>query len=218
MSDYRPIEAASLPPGAVFGVTFKSFTIDVTVYLPYLLRKIQDSGGQIHRCKLPTEKGLNDAVELAARVTAVGDTRNVWAVVNASGLGARDLVGDQNLYPIRGQTVHVRGIANGAITKLGEIKTDVTAIMPRPASNCTVIGVTVEDDVWKTEVEEEKVPFLLERGKELAPELLNAHKVHEVLKVGVGLRPARKGGARVELECTPEERLVIHAYGHGGAG
>ena len=42
----------------------------------------------------------------------------------------------------------------------------------------------------------------------------------EVLGHWSGLRPARRGGARLELDETPDGkgRRVVHCYGHGGAG
>ena len=39
----------------------------------------------------------------------------------------------------------------------------------------------------------------------------------EVVSHNVGIRPAREGGARVELERR-KEGGVVHAYGIGGAG
>lgn len=59
---------------------------------------------------------------------------------------------------------------------------------------------------------------ILEGCKELAPELSGQDGKFEVLSVQCGLRPARKGGPRVEHELVGEDILVVHAYGHAGAG
>ena len=48
-------------------------------------------------------------------------------------------------------------------------------------------------------------------------ELLNKEGDFEVLSVQVGLRPGRKGGARVEIESL-DGLVVCHTYGHSGAG
>ena len=42
----------------------------------------------------------------------------------------------------------------------------------------------------------------------------------EILGHWSGLRPARRGGARLELDDEPDGkgRRVVHCYGHGGAG
>lgn len=215
---YRPIEASSLPPDVIYGAEFKTFTIDPAVFLPYLLQKVQVLGGRVFRSSLRTDRGLEAATAQAAKIVGLDGDETVWAVVNATGLGATRMVGDKHMYPIRGQTVLVKGTAKACTTKLGATKTDVIAVMPRPRTNCTVVGVTIEEDVWETAVEEDKVPYLLNRSKQLAPELLDKHGNHEILKVGVGLRPGRKGGARVELEDGHNGLLIAHTYGNAGAG
>lgn len=64
--------------------------------------------------------------------------------------------------------------------------------------------------------------MILDRAKPLAPELLDEAGNFHVLRVQVGLRPTRTGGARVALESLPGEngskRWVCHNYGHHGAG
>lgn len=59
---------------------------------------------------------------------------------------------------------------------------------------------------------------ILERCKDLAPELLNEKKEFEVIAVQVGRRPTRKGGPRVGLVKTSCGKFICHNYGHGGAG
>lgn len=51
-----------------------------------------------------------------------------------------------------------------------------------------------------TNPDDEATERILKGCGELAPELLDEEGGFEVLSVQVGLRPARKGGARVELE------------------
>ena len=167
---------------------------------------------------MPTEGGIEGAVSGARKVVALEQHEQLHAVINATGLRARELVDDKNLYPIRGQTVRVNGVARAVTTRLGATKGDVVAVMPRPGSGVTVVGVTVEPEVWKTGVEDDQVPRLLERGKALAPELLNENGDFGVVLVGVGLRPGRKGGARVELEVLGSGLIIVHEYGHAGAG
>ena len=219
VSDYRPLEASKLPPDVIFGASFTTFTIDPTVYLPYLLDKIQELGGRVFRSKLPIDGGIEAATTQAATTAGLDPyDEPIWAVVNATGLAAKDMVDDQNMYPIRGQTVRVKGVAKEVTTRLGATKSNVAAVMPRPGSNCTVVGVTVEQDVWKTDIEEDKVKMILDRARAFAPELVNEQGDYEVLKVGVGLRPGRRGGARVDLEKCPSGLVIAHTYGHAGAG
>ena len=49
--------------------------------------------------------------------------------------------------------------------------------------------------------------------------MLNEKGEFDVLGEQVGLRPQRKGGPRGEVErMGKEEGIVVHCYGHGGAG
>lgn len=50
----------------------------------------------------------------------------------------------------------------------------------------------------------------------LAPELGKPEDL-KVIKHGLGLRPSRKGGARIERDDRAG-RKVVHNYGAGGAG
>jgi len=147
----------------------------------------------------------------------VSGTR-IHAFINASGIGAKALVGDDKIEALRGQTVLVKGEAKRITTRLGKEKNDIRAILPRPGSGTTIVGVSKEEGVWSTEVDEEMTGRLLRRGRELAPELLGANGEFEVLSVGVGLRPARRGGPRVEGEVLGGGEFVVHEYGHAGAG
>ena len=52
----------------------------------------------------------------------------------------------------------------------------------------------------------------------MAPELFAQDGLFEVLSVQCGLRPAREGGPRVELEVVDGMYKVVHSYGHAGAG
>lgn len=82
-----------------------------------------------------------------------------------------------------------------------------------------------DTDTWRDpnrvrsiNVSDETTASILEGCKPLAPELLNSNGEFEVLSVQCGLRPSRKGGPRVEVEVVGGEYLVVHSYGHAGAG
>jgi len=79
------------------------------------------------------------------------------------------------------------------------------------------LGGTKQIGDWTAEPDLQTTEEILCRAKEWAPELLNEKGEFEVLSVQVGLRPGRKGGARVEIENL-DGVTVCHAYGHGGAG
>lgn len=70
-------------------------------YLRHLAAKLRSKGIKIHRQRLTS---LEEAYELS-------EFGKVRLVINASGLGARSLIGNSDksdIYPIRGQTVLVK--------------------------------------------------------------------------------------------------------------
>lgn len=153
-------------------------------------------------------------MDFAAQVVRKHNLGDIHAFVNATGLGARELVPDERMYPTRGQTIVVRGEADKVSTFEGI--DSIRYIIPRKGSGTSVLGGTKQAGNWDTEVNHETTRQILEGCKPLAPELLKDGEF-EVLKVQVGLRPSREGGARVESEIVGE-KLVVHTYGHAGAG
>lgn len=59
----------------------------------------------------------------------------------------------------------------------------------------------------------------MKRCVEICPQLTGGRGIEhlDVIRHGVGLRPAREGGARIEKEKI-KSGCVVHNYGHGGAG
>ena len=60
---------------------------------------------------------------------------------------------------------------------------------------------------------------MLRRAVKLCPELTGGKGIEalDIVRHGVGLRPLREGGPRVEREEV-EGVKVVHNYGHGGDG
>lgn len=198
-----------------YGVSFSTFAVNVPRYLRHLLASVLTLGGKTISLRLPTDRGLAAALE---GVQDLLSGSRIHAYVDATGIGAKALVGDENVEALRGQTVLVKGEAKRITTRLGRDKNNIRAIIPRPGSGTTIVGVSREPGVWDTTVDEATTRRLLRGGTELAPELLGADGEFEVVSVGVGLRPARKGGPRVEVEVLRGGECVMHTYGHAGAG
>ena len=59
----------------------------------------------------------------------------------------------------------------------------------------------------------------MKRSVDLCPELTNGKGIEglDVIRHGVGLRPVRDGGVRLEKEKI-KNIWVVHNYGHGGFG
>lgn len=102
------------------------------------------------KAKLPTEQGLGGTLRAATELLRggegaegnVGVEVDVW--INATGLSAKWVCGDESMYPIKGQTVLVKGEAKGARTW---VDADVYVI-PRPGSGTTILGGTREVGNW----------------------------------------------------------------------
>ncbi|UZJ51573.1 hypothetical protein CBS101457_000893 [Exobasidium rhododendri] len=170
-------------------------------------------------------------------------------VINATGLGSKELkdVLDTAVYPIRGQTVIIepskefqqnprcvmKGPKNGnfGVEKSSPEDQEFTYVIPRARSGQVICGGCAIPHDWGTEVDVELSKRILQRCIQVAPDLLDkgvdpsseeAWKTIKVVGHGVGLRPSRRGGLRLEKEClaTSEKRSfhVLHAYGAGGGG
>ncbi len=125
-------------------------------------------------------------------------------VVNAAGLAAGRLAGDETVTPIRGQVVHLRA---PAATPCVCDEDELTYVLPR--ADVCVVGGTHQPGDADTTVRDDETAAILERARALVPALADA----PVLGAAAGLRPGRAGGPRVEREGD-----VVHCYGHGGAG
>jgi glycine/D-amino acid oxidase-like deaminating enzyme len=199
--------------------------VNVPMYLDYLYRTAQSLGAIVIRHALPTSGSFKESLSAAADILvshSKGSVLEISAFVNATGISARNLVPDSNVYPVSGQTVTVCGEAKQITTVEATpsnpaFKNPIVYVLPRPHSNTTIIGGTKQVASWKAEPDPEVTAEILRRAKDWCPELLNESGEFEVISEQVGLRPARGGGVRVEMENT-DGFVVCHAYGHAGAG
>ena len=106
---FRRLPESELIPNTVLGVSFTTVSIDVPIYLNYLLTQFLGSGGRIIRGSV---QHINQIIEGGTSLFSGGNVNDLPpdAIVVAVGLGARFLGGveDKAMYPVRGQTVLVR--------------------------------------------------------------------------------------------------------------
>ena len=149
---------------------------------------------------------------------AVSDLAEAFAacatVVNCAGLGARELVGDRDLHPSRGQVARIRanGFARAVLDDHGP--NAVAYIVPRTRD--IVLGGTDDEGNESTEVDDAITRDILRRCARLDPAFASVGPA-DVISVAVGLRPVRSS-VRLEAERPAPDRLLLHNYGHGGAG
>jgi len=231
MPNFRRLSETELIPGTVLGVSFTTVTIDVPIYLNYLLTQFLANGGRILRGSV---QHINQIIEGGTSLFNGGHVNPPDAVVVAVGLGARSLGGveDKAMYPVRGQTVVIRApwVRFG---RTDHSESGLTYIIPRRSGD-VIVGGTRDADDWHPMPRPEITRDILERAFVLCPELVSPDirverkpKIDDVLshvvKEGCGLRPGRKGGIRLEVEWTEgiggRGRVpVIHNYGHNGYG
>ncbi len=129
-------------------------------------------------------------------------------VVNASGIGAKQLAGDEGVGPIRGQTMFVKTNFSELVMMEGS---EYTYIIPRALSGGVIIG-GIKSDRVDAEVDVALKSDILRRINRISNGAFKDVDLNAVTDI-VGFRPGRKSGIRVEREDD-----VVHAYGVGGAG
>jgi D-amino-acid oxidase len=182
------------PAGFVDSYVFDQPVIDMRRYLPYLVEQFLGSGGRIETTTLE-------------RLDAGGAD----AVVNCTGLAARTLVGDNAVYPIRGQIVRITNPGIDRVLADFDRPGGESYVIPHPDS--CILGGTSDEHEWDTAADPETTADIVRRCAELDPRIADAR----ILEHRVGLRPARATGVRLEID-TVDGTPCVHNYGHGGAG
>jgi D-amino-acid oxidase len=187
------VPAAQLPPGYADGYEFAAPVVHMPVYLRWLIDELAAAGVPLRHRELADLDPARQAADV---------------VVNATGLAARALAGDDELTGLRGQVVRV---ADPGLTRwtLDEgHPAGLVYVVPRGTD--VVCGGTDElaGSGDRGEPDPKVAEAILERCREVVPELVGM----PVLGHAVGVRPVRTA-VRVERDGA-----VVHCYGHGGAG
>ncbi|KAJ6660276.1 hypothetical protein lerEdw1_017976 [Lerista edwardsae] len=167
----------------------------LSVISPTTIR-LKEQGGQVQARKIDNLWELHKDYDI---------------VVNCSGLGSKELVGDPEMYPIRGQVLKVQAPWISHFIRDGD---GLTYIYPG-IHNVTLGGTRQKDD-WNLSPDPSASKSIFGRCCALEPSLQRAQDI----QVRVGLRPFRSA-ARLQKEIMAqanERLLVVHNYGHGGGG
>ncbi|KAH7910447.1 hypothetical protein BJ138DRAFT_1008789 [Hygrophoropsis aurantiaca] len=232
--DFRVLSSSEIPELYKVGVGFSTISVNPLEYLPWLQSRLLSRGVTFER------RQIRSLEELLPSIGEQG------ILINASSLGSKSIIGveDANLYPIRGQSilVHAPHLQEFLAAKGDEYDTsggEATYIIPRPGKNngdTALLGGTFEVGNWDTSLDMKVAQGIFERCATIAPSIKEQET--RILRHNVGLRPARKGGPRVEVEhlelplrtshnLVPwrnvggEERkklTIVHAYGFGPGG
>ncbi len=192
---FRPSRADERPEG--FGSCFwlTVLLVDMVPYLAHLVERFEAAGGTIERRVL----GRVDDALLEDDV-----------VVNCGGLGARHLVPDDGVVPVRGPKIVV---ANpGLDTFFIEAPFGPAWASYHPHGDRLVLGGAAIEGREDVQPDADEATAVIDRCAAVEPRLADA----TVLSHEVGLRPGR-AEVRLEAEDRPG-RLCVHNYGHAGIG
>ena len=196
LPDLRLLDDSELPAGFTAGWHYTAPVVTMPLYLEYLRSRYEKLGGVI-------------SVEPLTSLTAMADAP---VVVNCTGIGARDLVPDPAVVPVRGQVVVVEnpGIDEFYIdhTLDGD---DYVYIFPH--GDVVLLGGTAQEGNWDRQPRQDIAERIMRDCSAVHSRLRGARVVAE----RVGLRPCRPE-VRLEAEALPGGRTLWHNYGHGGAG
>jgi D-amino-acid oxidase len=198
---HQPCDPGTLPPGYAAGwrVTGAPL-VAMPPYLAYLEDRFRRAGGML--LPLRTFRTLAEVAESSPAAV----------IVNCTGAGARELVPDPSVTPVRGQ---VTVVANPGISEFFVDESpdpgQITYLFPH--GETVVLGGTEEPGNASRVPDRATAERILAAVTAVEPRLAGA----AVLGHRVGLRPWRPQ-VRLEAEVTDGGRHLVHNYGHGGAG
>jgi D-amino-acid oxidase len=193
----RVADADELPPGYRYGLRFAVPLAEMPIYLPWLVARVRELGGEFTQQHVQSLHEVGGGADL---------------VVNCAGLGARELIGDRAVHPVRGQIVRVTN--PGLTMSVRDEQHPGGRAYVHPRQNDCILGGTLDEGRWDTTVDMAVGAAIIERCWDLVPALRDARVLEHV----VGLRPGRSTVRLEEDEQLSSGARVIHNYGHGGAG
>lgn len=200
----QPCAAAGLPAGFATGWRYTAPVVSMPVYLDYLLGRFRQAGGELRIGRVAS------LAEAAASTVAP-------VLVNCTGTAAHDLVPDPAVVPYRGQVVVAE---NPGLTEffIGQPDADHEIVYVFPHDGRVVLGGTEGAGDWSAEPDPGTAGRILRDCATVDPRLARPR----IIEHRVGFRPARPQ-VRLEAEDAVtaggrSQRLLVHNYGHGGAG
>ncbi|ROW14078.1 hypothetical protein VPNG_04103 [Cytospora leucostoma] len=220
--DHRKLRADELPAGMAYGHEVGSVCINTAVYLPWLAGQCRRRGVVLKRASLGH---ISEAAQLGHH-NNTGDREKKRAdtiIVNCTGVMASRLGGvmDAKVTPARGQVVVVRNESPVmyVTSSTDDGPEELVYTMTRAAGGGTVLGGTYQKGSWDANPDPNIATRIMQRVVRAFPEITGGKGVEglDIIRHGVGLRPYREGGVRLEREVI-DGTWVVHNYGHAGWG
>ncbi|KAJ7387140.1 hypothetical protein OS493_004106 [Desmophyllum pertusum] len=214
--------AVNTDTGVVDAYQHMAPMVDTITYMQWLYKQCREKG--CHFVQDEIHGLLRDQAEDLKR------KYKAQLIFNCSGLNAKELAGDEDVYPLRGVIVKVKNDGSlmpklnhsmciSLIEDIDESQKEGQSfvfILPR-GDDKLWLGGMVQPNQWDKNLTLDYPPIrrMFEKVKEFYAPLRN-YGDEDVEEVLVGLRPARKGNVR--LEWDPVCPSLLHNYGHGGSG
>uniref|UniRef100_A0A8C5Q9X0 D-aspartate oxidase n=1 Tax=Leptobrachium leishanense TaxID=445787 RepID=A0A8C5Q9X0_9ANUR len=179
-----------------FGQTFTTLKCQSGLYLPWMEKRFKNNGGDVITKKIDSIWQLNGKYDI---------------VVNCTGIGSRELIGDPLVYPVKGQVLKVHAPWLKHFIRDGDGNTYIY-----PGINDTTLGGTRHKNDWSLLPDPNVNKEILDQCSKLEPSLQGVSVIQDM----AGLRPMRPA-VRLEKEvCYMDGRKlhVVHNYGHGAGG
>lgn len=168
-------------------------------HLPYLMNRFLERGGTIEIGEIESFSDISGQNTV---------------IVNCTGIEARKLVGDEEVFPIRGQIMVVKNTGvNRSVTIEASNEHSEYATYTIARSEDVIMGGIAMVGNWETSIDETTISGIIARCSAIEPIL----STPTILQHKAGLRPGRTE-IRLEQEILPDGCAVIHNYGHGGSG
>lgn len=212
--DFKVLPKEDLAPGIERATSFTSVCINTPVYLSWLVGQCLKQG-----CIL--ERAVVAHISDAGKLHRSGKQADL--VVNCTGLLSSKLGGvmDKDVIPARGQIVVVRNDPGEMFSLSGadDGGEELCYIMTRAGGGGTILGGTYQKGNWESQPDPNTALRIMKRAVALCPALTDGKGIEalSVIRHGVGLRPLRQSGVRIEKERIGET-WVVHNYGHAGWG
>lgn len=192
--DSQEAQLLHLPSDVVDIWSFSTYIVSTTSYLQWLTEKSRVGGVKFQQRK----------------ISSLDELSSYDVIINCTGIGSCELLGDRLMLPVRGQAMLVRApwIKHWLVDYR---KHGFAYVFPRARD--VVLGGTAQEGDWSETPDPETAAEILDKCRTFVPSLCGA----EVIGGWAGLRPLRDP-VRLESCEGPGGSLLVHCYGHGGQG
>ena len=197
------LELKQFPSKIKSGCSYSTVMIESSYFLPYLSNQFVENGGKMLTQKINNIHSLFETFDI---------------VINCCGLGARELVNDKDVYPVRGQVIRVKAPWIKEFIYHIDVDENGRTCYIFPNQKQVILGGTKQVNNANLQVEERD--WIMKSTQEFIPSLKHAEFVCD----WVGLRPARsnvrleKEIVNINLNGVTKKGIIIHNYGHGANG